>query len=200
MGAFNKATKPKSAQGSNTVQSQPSTRTNRGLVVLPYAKGTSEALRRIFNKYGIKTCFKPTRTLRKLLVAPKDKTPKESRCGVVYHITCQGQTSKGPCRETYIGETERALKTRFLEHQRPSSVNSEVSQHLHIESPGHSISLDKVKILDSDQDFFARGVKEAVYIRAHRPTLNRDGGRHRLSDTYDPLLQKWCVPDVTCGK
>ncbi|KAI8493622.1 hypothetical protein Bbelb_285430 [Branchiostoma belcheri] len=64
------------------------------------------------------------------------------------------------------------------------------------ESTGHSVSLDKIKILDSEPDFFARGVKEAVYIRANRPTLNRDGGRHRLSDTYDPLLQAR-VSDVT---
>ncbi|KAI8507070.1 hypothetical protein Bbelb_155090 [Branchiostoma belcheri] len=33
------------------------------------------------------------------------------------------------------------------------------------------------------------GVKEAVFIRANRPTLNRDGGRHRLSATCGPLLQ-----------
>ncbi|KAI8485745.1 hypothetical protein Bbelb_365790 [Branchiostoma belcheri] len=29
---------------------------------------------------------------------------------------------------------------------------------------------------NKEPDFFARGVKEAVYIRANRPTLNRDGG------------------------
>ena len=175
-----------------------SSKPNKGLVVLPYSKGISEALRRTFGKYGIKTCFKPTQTLRNVLVSPKDKTPRESKCGVVYLIRCQGNTNKGQCKESYIGETERALKTRFLEHQRPSSVNSEVSKHIHIELPGHSVSLEKVKILDSEPEFFARGVKEAVYIRAHRPSLNRDGGRHRLSGIYDPLLQS-CVPDVTSG-
>ncbi|KAI8517055.1 G-protein coupled receptor [Branchiostoma belcheri] len=58
------------------------------------------------------------------------------------------------------------------------------------------VSLEGVKILDSESDFFARGVKEAVYIRAHRPTLNRDGGRHKLSGTCDPLLRAR-VSDVT---
>ncbi|KAI8507914.1 hypothetical protein Bbelb_141540 [Branchiostoma belcheri] len=116
--------------------------------------------------------------------------------GSPYSAMCDRTLWKGPCKETYIGETERALKTRFLEHQRPSSVNSEVSQHIHIESPGHSVSLEGVKILDSESDFFVRGVKEAVYIRAHRPTLNRDGGRHKLSGTYDPLLRSR-VSDVT---
>ncbi|KAI8513454.1 hypothetical protein Bbelb_100930 [Branchiostoma belcheri] len=50
------------------------------------------------------------------------------------------------------------------------------------------ISLDKVKILDTEPDFFARGIKEAIYTRALQPSLNRDGGHHRLSATYDPLL------------
>ncbi|KAI8509923.1 hypothetical protein Bbelb_123510 [Branchiostoma belcheri] len=99
-----------------------------------------------------------------------------------------GQNIRGPCPETYIGETERSLKTRFLEHRRPSSNTSEVSQHIHIESPGHTVTLDKVRILDTEQDYFVRGVKEAVYIRAHQPSLNRDGGRYRLPATFDALL------------
>ncbi|KAI8518797.1 hypothetical protein Bbelb_020540 [Branchiostoma belcheri] len=85
--------------------------------------------------------------VRQLLVAPKDKTPKEDKCGVIYHISCQGNTNRGPCRETYIGETKRSLKTRFLEHRRPSSAASEVSQHIHIESPGHSGSRGAIKCM-----------------------------------------------------
>ncbi|KAI8498287.1 hypothetical protein Bbelb_242310 [Branchiostoma belcheri] len=49
-------------------------------------------------------------------------------------------------------------------------------------------SLDTVRILDTEQDYFLRGVKEAIYIRAHHTTLNRDGGRHRLPDTFNPVL------------
>ncbi|KAI8516990.1 hypothetical protein Bbelb_055710 [Branchiostoma belcheri] len=108
----------------------------------PVRKGLSEGLRRIFAAHGIKTCFRPTRTLRNILVAPKDKTSKESKCGVVYHIQCQGQTSKGP------------------------------------------LSLDKIRILDSEPDIFARGIKEAIYIRALQPSLNRDGG---ATDFLQPM-------------
>ncbi|KAI8504761.1 hypothetical protein Bbelb_178790 [Branchiostoma belcheri] len=37
---------------------------------------------------------------------------------------------------------------------------------------------------------YCGGVKKrAVYIRAHRPTLNRDGRRHKLSCTCDPLIR-----------
>ncbi|KAI8491000.1 hypothetical protein Bbelb_314190 [Branchiostoma belcheri] len=45
---------------------------------------------------------------------------KENRCGVVYHIKCQGQTRKGPCKETYIetgGDTSYlARMTRYYGH------------------------------------------------------------------------------------
>ncbi|KAH3859843.1 hypothetical protein DPMN_102664 [Dreissena polymorpha] len=40
--------------------------------------------------------------------------------------------------------------------------------------------LENVKIL--------RGVKEAIYIRAIRPALNKDGGRYQLSHTWDTTL------------
>ena len=109
-------------------------------------KGISEALRRIYGNYGVQTCFKPTRTLRQMLVAPKDKCEKKDIAGAIYSIHCQGKTSRGQCEEFYIVETERSFKARFLEHRRPSSTSSEVSQHIHIESPGHYIDLEKVRI------------------------------------------------------
>ena len=161
---------------------------SKGQVVIPYIKGTSEALRRIYAKYGIRTYIKPTQTFRQLLVSPKDKTEKKDVVGPVYLIPCQGQTSRGQCKESYIGESERSVKTRFLEHKRRSSTKSEVSQHIYIESPGHTVDLDKVKILDKDDRWFERGVKEAIYIRAYKPSLNKDGGRYRLPRVYDPLL------------
>ena len=106
----------------------------------------------------------------------------------MYRLPCQGQTTRGQCKDAYIGETECSLKTRFLEHRRPSSTSSEVSQHIHIESPGHSVDLKKVEILDKDTRWFERGVREAIYIRAYEPTLDKDGGRYRLPRVYDPIL------------
>ena len=87
-----------------------------------------------------------------------------------------------------IGETERSLKTRFLEHRRPSSTTSEVSQHIHIESPGHQVDLEQVKILEREPRYFERGVKEAIYIRVNNPSLNKDGGRYNLPRVFDPIL------------
>ena len=45
------------------------------------------------------------------------------------------------------------------------------------------------KILESEPRYFERGVREAIYIRACAPSLNRDGGRHQLPPIYDTLVQ-----------
>ena len=59
--------------------------------------------------------------LRQILVSPKDKVIKERMVCQVYHISCDN------CDESYMGEMGRSLKSIFMEHRRPSSVNSEVS-------------------------------------------------------------------------
>ena len=105
----------------------------------------------------------------------KGQSDKKDITGPIYGIYCQSQTTRDKCKEFYIGETERSLKTRFLEHKRPSSTSSEVSNHIHIESPGHHIDLDEVKILDREPRWFERGVKEAIYIKVNNSTLNKDG-------------------------
>ncbi|XP_072048573.1 uncharacterized protein [Amphiura filiformis] len=192
--AFDRAVKPNKDKDTEKVKRETITET-KGQVVLPYIKGTSEALRRTFGTYRIRACFKPTQTLRQLLVSPKDKTEKKDIAGPVYYIPCQGQTRKGQCSESYIGETERSIRIRFLEHRRPNSTSSEVSQHIHIESPGHHVDLDKVQILDKEPRYFERGVKEAIYIRVNQSSLNRDGGRYKLPRVYDPILGS-CVRKV----
>ncbi|XP_033117319.1 uncharacterized protein LOC117117198 [Anneissia japonica] len=131
-----------------------------------------------------------------LLVSPKDKSQKKDITGAIYHIPCQGKTTSGKCKDSYIGESERTLKTRFLEHCRPSSTSSEIFQHIHIESPGHHVDLAQVNFLDREPRHFERGVKEAIHIRVNKPTLNRDVGRHKLPKIYDPSR----VRKITCPK
>ena len=128
-------------------------------VVIPYIKGVSEQLRRIYKQYDVPAYFKPSNTLRQLL-------DKEKVVGPVYKISCN------KCDASYIGETERSLKTRFQEHRRPSTVTSEVSRHIHADHPEHDVSLEEAKVLTVEARWFERGVKEAVFIRQHRPSLN----------------------------
>ena len=61
-------------------------------------------MRRVFRQYGIPTYFKPTNTLRQLLVKPKDPVSKENVVGPVYKIKCE------ECNAVYVGETEAPLR------------------------------------------------------------------------------------------
>ena len=150
--AFDKISQPKKEKSN---ANKDSTTPSKGQIVLPYVKGVSDALQRNFNSFGIRVIsFKPTRTLRQCLVALKDKT--EDITGPMYKIPCQGKTTKGVCQDSYIGETERSLRTIFLEHRRPSSTSSEVSQHIHIESPGHHVDLENVEVLDREPRYFEK--------------------------------------------
>ncbi|KAI8491015.1 hypothetical protein Bbelb_314340 [Branchiostoma belcheri] len=88
----------------------------------------------------------------------------------VLTIGGQGTTRQGTCEESYIGETERSLGTRFLEHKRPSSLSSEVSQHIHIESPGHTVSLDKSSVVVSRRTVRATSWRSSAELRAVRAT------------------------------
>ena len=81
----------------------------------------------------------------------------------------------------YVGEIERSLKSRFKEHRRPSSTTSEVTKHIYVNQFHHSMKLNNTKLLTSESRWFEPEVKEAIYIRALIPSLNRDGGRYSLS-------------------
>ena len=115
---------------------------------------------------------------------PKDPIDKDKVVGPVFRITCEN------CEAAYVGETERSLKARFSEHRRPSSVNSEVSKHIHKDNPEHGVEMDKTEILAVEPKWFERGVKEAIYIRATKPSLNRDGGRFNLSPIWNNTLKR----------
>ena len=187
--SFEKVRKPKATPNTTkqSTISRAGTQRRKKAVVLPYMQGLSEALRSKFATYQIPVYFKPQNTLRQILVSPKDKTDKGDICGPVYQIKCEG-SEQDYCDHSYIGETERTLRARFSEHRRPSTTTSEVSNHIHRESPGHQVDLNKVKVLSRDTRWYERGVRESIQIRRHRPTLNKDGGRHQLSHIWDSLL------------
>ena len=109
------------------------------------------------------------------------------------------------CERVYIGETGRKLETRILEHKRDVETaeqgvrtrrsRSETSQEQnksaitdHTVSKNHVPNWKDVEVLDKEEDYFKRQIKEAIWIRRN-VTINRDEGAYRLSHVYDSLLQ-----------
>ncbi|KAI8506914.1 hypothetical protein Bbelb_153530 [Branchiostoma belcheri] len=61
-------------------------------------------------------------------------------------------------------------------HWSARSIRQQVGTVPRVRGVKPSSDLEEVRILDSEQDYFKRGIKEAIYIRALQPSLNRDGG------------------------
>ena len=149
-----------------------------------YVKGLTEPLRRLYKEYGVSSYVRPSNTLQQQLVHAKDPILKTRVTGPVYHIPCSS------CEADYVGKTERSLKARFDEHRRPSSSTSEVSWHIHNGCKGHTVHMEEAKILTVEPKWFERGVKEAIYIWALHPSLNRDGGRYNLPPVYNNMITR----------
>lgn len=102
----------KGQEKARKVKKKEDTNKSKGLVVLPYVKGVSELMDRIFRKHNIATAMKPHRTIRSVLVHPKDKIKLENKSEIVYSIPCKH------CDKVYIGETSRNFKYRLEEHKK----------------------------------------------------------------------------------
>ena len=55
-------------------------------VKIPYIRGLSEQVRRLYKNYNIPAYYKPFNTLRQRSVRPKDSVPKERVVGPIYHV------------------------------------------------------------------------------------------------------------------
>jgi len=69
----------------------------RPMVVIPYIENVSEAVARIMRKHNVPAAMKPYKTLKGVLVHPKDKQEKEDVTECVYKVPCAN------CDKTYIG-------------------------------------------------------------------------------------------------
>ena len=175
---------------------------HRGRVNLPYVAGVTERIQRALKKRGIETPVRPHRTLRNVLVHPKDKIEDDKKCGVVYHVPCLN------CDNVYIGETGRKLQIRIKEHKdecdkknstiktRSKSITEDTSEFKsaiseHCRDKNHLMNWSDISIIDRENDRHRRLVKEAIQVRKLKEgtSMNRDDGGHDLSHVWDPLLQ-----------
>ena len=65
-----------------------------------------------------------------------------------------------------------------------------MARHIHVEQPDHTVKMNSMSDLTTETRWFKRGVKEAIYIKAMHPNLNRDGGRYSLPPVWDNIITK----------
>ena len=77
----------------------------------------------------------------------------------------------------------------MAQHRRANSSGQDSAVYLHLKEKAHSFEDSNVHILDREDRWFERGVKEAIYVKVEKPSLNRGGGlRHQLSPIYNAVL------------
>ena len=148
-------------------------------IVIPYTQGLCESIKKICGRYGIQTHFKGGRTIKSLLVSPKDKDPMVNQSGAIYWYQC-GDLG---CDDEYIGETSRTFGERYKEHLKaPSAI------HHHSSQTGHPTSHNDFQIIGREGHNLARNIKESIYIRVNNPTLNNNKGKFNLPHIWDRFL------------
>ena len=176
---LNKSTRQ--ATDGGTTGAQPATNVvkNKGYIVIPYTQGLCESIKRICGRYGIQTHFKGGRTIKSLLVSPKDKDPMVNQSGAIYWYQC----SDLACDDEYIGEISRTFGEIYKEHLKASSAI-----HHHSSQTGHPINHNNFQIIGREGHNLARNIKESIYIRANNSTLNNNIGKFNLSHIWDRVL------------
>ena len=148
---------------------------DRQKLYLPYqgkrgetlVKSLNKTLKNVIGTQQIKTqiAYKSTRLSSMFNI--KDKTSAIHENNVVYKVQCPQED----CGETYIGETERRIYERVLDHS-GRDINSTVFRHSCL--TGHEpISMDNVKVIAKGfKRNDTRELTEALLITEQKPTLN----------------------------
>ena len=95
----------------------------------------------------------------------------------------------GVCGDDYVGETQQPLAKRAHQHTHPAAGRPNSAVLDHIGDTGHRVDLDSFEILEREEDWRRRGIREAIWVRQLRPKLNKSGGlRHSLSPLWNRPL------------
>ena len=72
-------------------------------------------------------------------------------------------------------------------NQQLTEGNTEFSAH--VATDIHNKQDFEFKMLHTENNWYKRGIKEAIAIRKLKPSLNKDGGRYHLSAIYGDVIQ-----------
>ena len=163
----------------NTTQTGQNNTNQKPYMVVPYYRGLSKSLKKVCSRHGVQVYFKGGNTIKKLLMAPKDKDPIMKKSGVIYRY----KYNRVDCDEEYIGESSRVFGERFKENQKAPSP---IFDHTNITA--HNITIENFSIVGREDQNLKRAIKEALFIRVNNPSLNRNIGKFHLPHIWDEVL------------
>ena len=81
-----------------------------------------------------------------------------------------------------ILESQQEILKRGTRNKAPSPIYD------HLTTSGHDVTIDNFMILGREDQNLSRTIKEALYIRANNPSLNRNIGKYHLPHIWDEVL------------
>ena len=173
----NQTTTPKKKNNNRTINNN---QEHKSHITVPYHQGLSESFKRTCRMYGIEVHLKGGHTIKNLLMNPKDKDPILKRSGVIYRFKC----NRVKCDEEYIGESAREPLGRDTKN-----IRSPLHQFMTILPSLVILCLLKISVYwQGKTKNLLRTIKEAIYIRANNPSLNRNVGKFHLPHIWDEVL------------
>ncbi|XP_071576680.1 uncharacterized protein [Temnothorax nylanderi] len=172
----------------NTVERVDATRNEfdaRHCITVPYVKGVSEDIRRIFDTVHLDTIYTIPKKLEGIIKSGKDKLDKDNETELVYKMDCSD------CDAIYIGQTKRHLITRVKEHQKDikkhDSNHSVVSKHR--VSCGHNFKWAETDIIHKEKNTKKREIADKMFlIKKHSNTINLKKDTENLNPIYDKVI------------
>ena len=152
-------------------------------ISLPYVKGTSEQLKRIFNDHNINCTFYTTTTLRTLLSHAKDHVPSEQRNNIVYKYDCKDYEA------VYFGESKRTIAQRNKEHTRAvrAADTRRYETADHCWKYNHDFDWENKKIMVYETNTTTRKIKETIDSLNNNNYIN--GISYRLPHIWFPAVK-----------
>ncbi len=136
-------------------------RKSKHVLLVPYIPGLSDRLRNVAKRYEMQMWFSYRgRVGDGFSTTYKDKAHFSKSRHAVYKAVCS-------CGHEYIGESERNLKVRVLEHESANSASS-LSNHLKI-SKAHQLEPNRTVAITYEKHYLCRKMLESLYI-LHNPT------------------------------
>ena len=147
--------------------------------MVPYTKGLSESIKTVCRKHGIQVYFTGCKTIKDLLVAPKDKDPVTKKSGIINRFKCD----RVKCNEEYMGESSRTFGERYKEHLKPPSLIYD-----HFNTTHHTTILENFSIVGKEDQNLMRIITGAIYIGVNSPSLNKNIGKYHLCHIWDEVV------------
>ena len=130
--------------------------------------------------------MKSHRTLKQMLVNPKDSIPIQHRVGIVYRVSCKD------CPKGYIGQSGHTLECRMKEHKRAvergNTDMSAIAQHAWRNN--HRVDWEAVNVLDVNTEWYKICTIESWHIYCTRKTRQSTGilgHSHKYTAPFDDM-------------